>query len=649
MVRCSRWLRRLSACALLVPSLLLASDAAVREAAEAFRQGDLARVRAQLPATRGHLLEAYVDYWALRLNLEQTNSEAIDRFLRQHEGTAIAERLRTDWLRLLGRRGDWDAFERYARGFESEDPDIQCHRALLAARSEAATVVLPEGLWSERLSEACAQAFAVLAQAPAAAPRLAVEDTLFRLRTAAETSPLAASLALLRALPDALRPSPEAISLAHNQPERFLRQTLLGHRRDREAALYALARLARSDVAKARASWPRLQERLSPEERRYGAGVLAAASARRLESDEAVVWFAQAGRGDVLPRLHDAQLAWIARAALREGAWPEVARAIDAMSGSLQGGRRDPTWRYWRARAHAAAGEHEAARALYQAIAHEFHFYGLLAAEELGQPLPSLESLTQGAPRLNAEQAARFERMPAAQRTLKLSALNLRAEAAREWFSVVRSFGDEDSLLAAEWMRQKGIWDRSINTAERTRERHDFRLRFQTPYEREIRQAASALGLDLALVFALIRQESRFWAEAVSSAGALGLMQVMPATGQWIARQLQVSDFRPSQLLDVTVSTAFGSYYLKNALDTQEGSELRAAAAYNAGAGRARQWRHATRPLEGAIYAESIPFNETRDYVKKVLANAVWYAHLFGQGETSLKRRLGTISPKITP
>jgi soluble lytic murein transglycosylase len=123
-------------------------------------------------------------------------------------------------------------------------------------------------------------------------------------------------------------------------------------------------------------------------------------------------------------------------------------------------------------------------------------------------------------------------------------------------------------------------------------------------------------------------------------------MQVMPATGKWIAQQLSIDNYRPSQLTDINVSTGFGAFYLKNALNNQNNSEVLAAAAYNAGAGRARAWRHETRALDGAIYTESIPFNETRDYVKKVLANAVWYAHLGIGGETSLKKRLGVIQPK---
>ncbi|MCS6995594.1 MAG: lytic transglycosylase domain-containing protein [Casimicrobiaceae bacterium] len=641
-------LAALLGCLLTVATPARASDAAVREAAAAFRAGDAARIRALIPATRGHLLEAYVDYWALRVNLELADAGEVEAFIDRHRGTAIGERLRGEWLKLLGRRGHWEAFERLDREADNDDADLSCYRVTMRAVRGGQWPPPPPGVWAERLSDACAAAFAALAMRATPAP-LSLEDVLWRFRTAGDGGTLYAAQSVAQALPADLRPSEDAIARAHAHPEAVLRVAANGTalvRSQREVVLYALARLARNDVASARQLWSSVVSRMRPEEQRFAAAQLAYASARRLESAEAMLWWKRASDAASLPKLSDAQLAWLVRAALREGAWREVARLIDAMSPSASGGREEATWRYWRARAHAALGEAQAAREIYQRLAREHHFYGLLAAEEIGQPLPTVAELTRGAVRLTPEAAERFERSPAAQRALKLGALNLRAEAAREWFTVVRDFGDLDSLLAAEWMRQKGFWDRSINTAERTRELHDFRLRFQTPYEREIRRAAAAFGLEPALVFGLIRQESRFWAEAVSSAGALGLMQVMPATGRWIAQQLGVANFQPSQLTDVSVSTTFGSFYLKNALNTQEGSEVRAAAAYNAGAGRARQWRHETRALEGAIYTESIPFNETRDYVKKVLANAVWYAHLLGEGETSLKKRLGTISPK---
>ena len=619
-----------------------ASDAAVKDAAEGFRFGESKRVNAALAQARGHLLEHYVEYWALRLRIDTASAAEIERFLRATAGTAVGDRMRVDWLKQLGRTGDWARFEQVGQGFDTDDSEIACLRATSAVRNGAKEVQpVPRGIWEDRLTEACADAFAALVRAK----QLSADDASWRFRTAADGGTLLAASRVADVLGEGITPPADALQRAHSNPEASLRGGAFASRGAREAALYALTRLARSDVAKARSAWAPVRSKFTDEEQRYAAAQLAYASARRLDTAEALEWAKRAQDAEQFTRLGDWQAAWIARAALRAGAWREVQRAIAAMSPAANGGQADPAWRYWRARALVALGEPLAAQPIYIDLAKEPSYYGLLAAEEINAALPTLAALNAGALKLAETDFKRFDQSPAAKRVLKLSELGLRADAAREWYSVVKDFNDTDSLAAAEWMRRKGIWDRSINTAERTKTQHDFSLRFQMPYKDEIKKAATQAALDHALVFGLIRQESRFWAEAVSSAGALGLMQVMPATGKWIASQLKASEYRPSQLSDVAVNTGFGAFYLRTVLDQMGGSEPMAAASYNAGPGRARAWRADT-PLEGAIYAESIPFNETRDYVKKVLANAVWYAHLQGSGNTSMKSRLGIIPAK---
>ena len=623
------------------------TDSAVKDAAEGFRLGDLRRVNAALPQTRGHLLESYVNYWSLRLQIDDASiGTEIERFLQKNAGTSVADRLHVDWLKQLGKTGNWERFGQSSQGFESDDTEVACYRTTLIARGDAKNAFpVPRGVWEERLTEACAEAFSALARRQQFSP----EEVIWRFRSSADGGTFLTGTRAAEGLADDNRPSTEALQRAHSSPEAYLSAGLAwSSRSHRQAGLYALTRLARSDVAKARATWSGMRSKFTDEEQRYAAGQLAYASARRLDTSEAMSWFKRAGDEQTMTRLGDWQAAWIARAALRAGAWSEVLRAINVMSATpsaAQTGVADPAWRYWKARALSELSDKAGAQAIYAELAREFSFYGLLAAEEINAPLPAPATLSGGAVKPTADEFKRFEQSAAARRVLKLSELGLRADAAREWYSVVKDFNDADSLLAADWMRRKGVWDRSINTAERTKIQHDFALRYQMPYAAEIKKAATQSALDHSLVFGLIRQESRFWAEAVSSAGALGLMQVMPATGKWIATQMKASNYRPSQLADVAVNTGFGAFYLRTVLDQMGGSEPMAAASYNAGPGRARAWRAET-PLEGAIYAESIPFSETRDYVRKVLANAVWYAQLSGSGNTSIKSRLGIIPPK---
>jgi soluble lytic murein transglycosylase len=204
---------------------------------------------------------------------------------------------------------------------------------------------------------------------------------------------------------------------------------------------------------------------------------------------------------------------------------------------------------------------------------------------------------------------------------------------------------DARLLLAADYAQRAGLYDRAINTAERTTGQHDFGLRYLTPYAEQFAAAAREQDLDRSLLFGVARQESRFIADIVSSAGASGLMQLMPATARWVAKQLNEPSFQQAKIVDPTLNTRFGAFYFRYWLDRLDRMPALAAAAYNAGPGRAQAWRGST-ALEGAIWVETIPFNETRDYVKKVLANTMYYAQLLGEPHVPLTVRLSTITPR---
>jgi soluble lytic murein transglycosylase len=214
----------------------------------------------------------------------------------------------------------------------------------------------------------------------------------------------------------------------------------------------------------------------------------------------------------------------------------------------------------------------------------------------------------------------------------------------REWLHTLRGWDDAKLLAAAELAKRAGVYDRSIQAADRTERVHNFALRYPIPFREEFRQYAATQKLDEAWVFGLVRQESRFVADARSAAGAAGLMQLMPRTARFVASKIGLRNYQPRRMTDVQTNLSLGTSYLKMVLD-QLGHPVLASAAYNAGPARARRWRDTSRPLEGAVYVETIPFPETRDYVKKVMANAVFYAALIDHQPASLKARLGTIAP----
>jgi soluble lytic murein transglycosylase len=202
-------------------------------------------------------------------------------------------------------------------------------------------------------------------------------------------------------------------------------------------------------------------------------------------------------------------------------------------------------------------------------------------------------------------------------------------------------------LAAAQLACDRQIWDRCISTSDRTRSEIDVLQRFPTPFREAVMAQTARAGVDPAYVYGLIRQESRFVMDARSHAGASGLMQLMPATARWTAKRLGVP-YTPGSINDRDLNLRLGTGYLKLLLDDFEGSQALAAAAYNAGPGRPRRWRNGPE-LEPAMWAETIPFNETRDYVKKVLSNAVYYSAILADDEPlSLQARLGgPIGPRL--
>ena len=199
--------------------------------------------------------------------------------------------------------------------------------------------------------------------------------------------------------------------------------------------------------------------------------------------------------------------------------------------------------------------------------------------------------------------------------------------------------GDRELLAASRLACDASDWQLCINTSDRTRSEIDMTQRFPMPFRNDVVARAGEIGLDPAYVFGLIRQESRFVLDARSGVGASGLMQIMPSTARWTAKKIGLP-YSNDAISDRDVNLRLGMSYLKLVLDDFAGSQALAAAAYNAGPGRPRRWRDGP-VLEPAAWAENVPFNETRDYVKKVLSNATYYAALLGAEAPSLKARLG--------
>jgi len=612
-------------------------DSAFVGAREAFRTGDISRLEGSVARIGRHPLAIYAENYRLRSLLARHDDSGIPAFLATNEGTQVAERLRADWLRSLARRSTWNLVEAEYPRLLSPEAEVTClQQQARWARADRSALDEASSLWLAMLEPpaGCQPLLASLVNTG----RMSIDDTWARARLQIEANRPQWARRTLDLLPAGRAPDVKNYDNAVKNAMSYLaRQPADWHatRNGRELASIAIRYVAANDPSAAARELERREGQMQPTEAQWAWSQIALQAARK-HHPESLKWYGRTGNAPLSEENHQ----WKVRSALRATDWGTVRTAIENMPPALAS---RPDWVYWLGRAYKAGGRLSEAEALFARIAGEAHFYGNLADEELGRVVLPPPRTT---PPSNDEMAA-TRRHAGLQRALALFRLDMRTEGVREWNWALRGMSDRELLAAAELARQHQIWDRAINTADRTRNEHDFTLRFLSPFAEQIRPVARQQSVDDAWVYGLMRQESRFITNARSSVGASGLMQLMPATARWVAKKIGLEDFHPSRVNDTDVNILLGTSYMRMVMENLDNHPVLASAAYNAGPGRARRWR-SEQALEGAIYAETIPFSETRDYVKKVMSNAVYYSALFNGRPDSLKDRLGTIAPAST-
>jgi len=599
---------------------------------DAARKNDADKATALAARLPNYAIPSYVDYYRLKPRLRDTANEEIQDFLKRYDGSAIADRLRNDWLLELGRKRDWTNFDRELPLFvKNDDYQVKCY-ALLSRAAKGQNVAAEARLQLDNppaYGEACAALVNQLVQSG----QFTNDDLLAQLRLAGEmhaTGPSRRTALLLGA-------SDTRAAQAVDLPAVAMARGIGKTRAEHEIYLVAIGRMARTSLKLATVALNRNASRLNAEERAVGWANIALAASLALAPEAGDNWKKAAGAP-----LTWNQLEWKTRIALRRGDWKTVRTTIEAMPTQQHD---EPVWTYWLGRALQAENRGEDGQALFRRIADQNSFYGQLAMEELGMQISIPPSAAPPTPAELAQVAAN----PGFKRALKFFAMRMRFEGTREWNWALNGFTERQLLAAAEFARQNDILDRMLATSERTRTEFDYTQRFPAPHNDILHPTAQGLGLDQAWVYGLIRQESRFVSDAQSGVGASGLMQVMPSTGKWVAEKIGLTDYGHGMLSDIRTNIVLGTNYLNMVLNNADGSQVLATAAYNAGPGRARTWRGLlAAPMEGAVFVETIPFDETRNYVRNVMSNATNYAALFEKRPQSLKARLGTITPRAS-
>jgi len=587
---------------------------------------------------RDYPLYPYLEYEGLLQDLEHADNREVGRFLDRYASTPLANMLRADWLDQLAKQRRWADYLRFYQSSESVSRRCDHLHALIATgkTEEAMPEVAAIWLYGKSRPRACDPVFSAWTRAG-----YRTTDMLWRrIEMAMEAGEWRLAEYLARDLSDVdqmwvkrwvrLYRTPASAS----EGDRFstphpYREAMLSH---------AVRRLARWDGPQALELWQDIKPRyaFSSEQIRDTEQYILRNLVRE-PGDAAYDFIRQVEVGEQDLKAHEARI----RAALLREDWPQVVRWIAVLPKEA---RDQEGWSYWLARALQGSGEPEAARAVYAKVAAERSYYGFLAADQIGVEYHLAHVETPAA----AELLAEIAQLDAVKRAEELFALERWSDARREWQWATSGMDQKQLKAAAKLAATRGWHDRAIFTLAKTGYWDDLELRFPLEHAELVQQNAKRQGIDIAWVFAVMRQESAFMHNARSHAGAMGLMQLMPATARNVARDvLKRKPPRRRELLEPDTNIALGSAYLKQMKGELGDSAVLATAAYNAGPHRVTRWLP-DRTLPADIWIELVPFAETRGYLQRVLTYTVIYEKRMGMTPTRLRQRLHPVPPTIS-
>ena len=608
------------------------------DAERALKKGQISKYRRLKASLHDYPLYPYLEYRELRRRLGLLSNEQVEDFLSDNRNTPLADLMRRAWLDQLARQGRWQSYLMFYQPQHSVTRRCHYLRALINTDRSMEAMEQVQSLWLHGYSQpkACDPVFMAWREAGHMTESLIWQ----RIEMAIEKRQSRLAKYLGAFLPAKDQQWVEDWFQIYRKPERIVqrKRAIADHLYRNKILLYGLKRLSHKDSAAALNAWNTLQQSydFSPEQQRQAEGIVALALIRD-GSPEALSYLTMIEPTSDDVRLLEAGIL----AAKREGDWAAALRWLLTLP---EQERHSERWEYWRARTLQVLGFQKNAESLYAKLARERSYYGFLAADQLGQDY-HLEHVP-----LNIE-TSKLEslvvKLPGLQRARELYALKRLGSARREWEAVIQSLNPEQLHVAAKLAQGLGWHDRAIFSLARAGYWDDLELRFPLEFRRQVESQASDRELESAWVFAVLRQESAFVMDARSSAGALGLMQLMPRTARQVARGLKHRKLRSHELLQPDTNIRLGTAYLRQVLDQLQQHPVLATAAYNAGPYRVRGWLP-SQAMPADIWVEMIPFKETRNYLRRVLAYTVIYEQRLGLKPKRLEERMFSIvAPEI--
>jgi len=634
----------LFATTLFIVSLASGSDLADQRtdftlAVAALESGDYNKFLRLKQRNKDYLLYPYLEYYELRQRLSTATNDEFDAFINRYKGTHLSYRLTTKWLFQLGKKNRWRDYVKYYD--ERRAVELKCYhlraRLILENSKKANNDALAKAkkLWlvGNTQPKECIPLFKKLYAGSLITPELLWERI--------ELSMQRGNLKLARHLSNKLNAKDKKSVLlwqrVYKNPTKNIklkqlrRNTLI----NRKIIYHAINRIARKDAIKAKQLWKKFTKShgYRPEQNAEMRRHIALNSASQFSPD------ALAMLNDIDSDWVDARVRiWKIKIALKQQNWRSLITEINTLNEKEQTLLK---WRYWLARAQEKTGNNVSARENYEAIANKTNYYSFLAADRIGKPYTFVSNpIKRDITKLRA-----LETLPQIRRAKELYYLDRVTDARREWNSVIRNL-DEAGITQAAVIAHNWQWhDNAILTIAKTRHREDLDLRFPTPYRDEILSNAESMSLDPSWIFGVTRRESAFKKTARSSKGAIGLMQILLSTAQYQSKILGVRKPSTRDLYLTEKNIYFGSSYLNSMLTKFAGNQVLATAAYNAGPNRVRAWLSKMNNMPADIWVDMIPYKETRQYVRAVMAySTIFDWKLNSKPPTRLKLRMKPVT-----
>lgn len=581
------------------------------EAYEAIKRNDRQAIAQYKKQLQNYVLYPYVLYHDYRVNIEHTPPRVIEFFLNRYKDLYLSEKLRKHWLKHLAKKGQWKPYLQHYTPQKSTS--LKCHFYNASfkygnAQQKKTAIREAQNLWQNLTSmpSACVAVENSLRNNK----KFTVRMVWNRITLLIQKRQFSRAQAVAKDLSTADRKVVgHWIKIVRNPKLTAQKITSITGFARKEAFMQGVRYLASQDPNLAKQSLDKFSTQYGLNNQQYHdvQRRIALRSAYRYK-DEAKDLLLEVNKNG---EKTEATLRWQAQIAIRNSQWIDLLETIELMSKNEQ---NDKQWRYWRARALEERGDKKTADLLYQQLAKLRSYYGFLAADRLNADYRFNPKAEQ---KLN--QAALIKKYPALQRLQELIAIDWLKTARVEWYYFLPTVDSSELTAIGTLAKQWEQYPHAIRSMALAKNWNQIDLRFPTPHKQPVMENAKKNDIDASWIYGIIRRESAFNEDIRSSAGAVGLMQLMPKTAKYIGKRIGSKRTSVYALTEAKNNIQLGSAYMSYLSEKYDGNKVLATAAYNAGPHRVKLWTKNLNNLPADQWVDSIPFTETRNYVKAVL------------------------------